>query len=131
MMRWMVLACALGAAGAVGGCSSEGRSVPVSGTVELNGKPLADGTITLVGDGGAVPETLDVKDGKFDGQAKPGKKRVEIRANRPGKATKMGDTVIPASPENFLPDKYNTASTLTAEVTATGLAPNKFTVTYP
>src|SRR5947209_15511095 len=129
MARWFVLVCVLVALVPLAGCGGGGpKPVAVSGTVDLDGKPLDDGQVTLVGEGGAVPGTFPVKDGKFDGQAKPGKKKVEVRAFKAGKATKMGDMEIPATPENYLPARFNTETTLTAEVTASGLSPNKFEV---
>jgi len=111
------------------GCT-QGRTEPlaVSGTVDLDGKPLAEGTVTLAGEGGGVPETFNVSSGRFEGKATPGKKRVEIRAFKLGKTTKMGDEVIEASPENYLPARFNSESKLTAEVTASGLNPSKFDV---
>ncbi len=130
MARWFLLGCVLGVLSPLTGCSkSEVQPVAVSGTVNLDGKPLDDGSITLIGEGGVPPEILPVKNGKFEGQAKPGKKRVEISAFRPGKKTKMGDEWIEGGPENYLPPRFNTESKLTAEVTASGLNPNKFDVT--
>src|SRR5262245_3719762 len=77
MTRWFLLGCVLGALCCLGGCStSEDKLVPVSGTVTLDGKPLDDGSVSLIGEGGSGAETLPVKNGKFEGQAKPGKKRV-------------------------------------------------------
>jgi hypothetical protein len=95
--------------------------------VNLDGKPLPDGSIMLLGDGEA-PANLPIKDGKFAGEAKPGKKRVEIRAYKMGQPTKMGDQVIEASKENFLPSEYNSASKITGEVTAEGISPSTFEV---
>ncbi len=76
----------------------------------------------------AAPDKLDVIDGKFEGKASPGKKRVEIRAYKLGQETKMGEKVIPAQKENYLPASLNTQSKLTAEITASGVNPNKFDV---
>src|SRR5262245_5977754 len=123
MSRWFFLAGVLATLCCFTGCGTSAKPVMVSGTVDLDGKPLEDGTITLTSDAGVTPDTLPVKGGKFEGEAKPGKKKVEIRAFKMGKPTKMGDQEIPATPENFLPDRFNTKSTLTAEVTATGINP--------
>jgi len=127
MRRWFLLGCLCGALGCLLGCSTAAKPIPVSGTVNLDGQPLAEGQVTLLGEKTA-PETFTVKAGSFQGEAKPGKKRVEIRAFKLGKPTKMGDTEIEATPENYIPAKYNTESTLTAEVAAGGLNPNKFDV---
>jgi len=103
--------------------------VSVSGTVDLDGKPLPEGTITLLGEGGTAPVKFDIKEGKFEGMATPGKKRVEVRAFKTGKPTKMGPEVIEATPENYIPAAYNTESKMAAEVGAGGgLNPSKFEV---
>jgi len=109
------------------GCS-KAKPVSVSGTVYLDGQLLKEGSINLVGEKGTTPESFEIKEGKFEGQALPGKKRVEIRAFRQGKPTKMGDVVIEGSPENYIPERFNTSTTLTAEVSASGINPNKFEV---
>jgi hypothetical protein len=118
------LVCALCA---LAGCSgSKNKPVPVSGTVELDGKPMAEGQITFAGEAGSPPQTLEVKGGKFEGEVTPGKKRVEIHAFRQGKPTKMGEEVIEGGPENYIPPAYNTESKITAEVGENGITPNKF-----
>jgi len=94
---------------------------PVGGTVVLDGKPLAEGVIAFV-----TPETGDlqsfpIKDGKYAGQARAGLRRVEIRAYPPSKSP---PSPMDPPPQNFLPDRYNVASTLTAEVKPDG--PNTF-----
>src|SRR5688500_8553045 len=118
MPRWLCFGLLMITVAALCGCSSNQAPtpVPVQGTVYLDGKYMPEGDITFVGEAGRAPETLPIKDGKFEGPVAPGKVRVEIRANKMGKETKMGDTIIPASPENYLPAKYNSESTLTAVV---------------
>jgi len=96
--------------------------------VKLDGKSLSEGSIVLIGAEGDVPANLPIKEGKFEGLATLGKKRVEIRAFRMGKPTKMGDETIEATPENYLPDRFNSQSKLAAEVTASGIDPNTFDV---
>jgi len=129
MARWFRFGCALCVVCSLGGCSGRNvkdKPVPVSGTVNVDGKPLDDGSVTLIAEGGAAPDTLPVKDGKFEGQAKPGKKKVEIRAFRLGKKPDMPGADLEATKENYLPARFNTETTLTAEVTASGLTPNNF-----
>jgi hypothetical protein len=110
------------------GCGpSQPVPVPVSGTVELDGRPMKAGKIVLAG-GGETPAELDVTDGKFEGKATPGAKKVEIRAFKLGTETKMGDTVIPAPQINIIPARYNDQSTLKAEVSDAGINPSKFEV---
>lgn len=133
MVRWFSLGCALTlfcSLACLTGCSgSKDNPVSVNGTVDLDGKPLAEGTVTLIGESGTAPTKLDVKEGKFEGKVTPGKKRIEIRAFKIGKPTKMGTEVIEATPENYIPAAYNSDSKMTAEVGAGGgLNPSKFEV---
>jgi hypothetical protein len=106
------------------GCSSGPRMYKVAGTVTLDGRPLPDGDVLFVPlDKSLSPEAGKIKDGRFEFQAKEGKKRVEVSASRilPGGARGAGGEPVP---EEYLPDRYNSASTLTAEVTRGG--PNQF-----
>ena len=108
-----------------------GRSVaekkyPLSGTVTLDGEPLAEAEIYLLTKETGDVDSVSVRNGTFEGEAKPGNRRVEIRAYR------EGEPVAPmpgAEPEpsrvNYIPARYNAESTLTAEVTPEG--PNQFT----
>jgi hypothetical protein len=101
----------------------------VRGTVTVDGTPLPEGHVTLVNSLGHPPDTLPVKDGKFSGTAKQGQVKVQIRAYRPAPAT---TTPIPEeskpTPVNYLPPRYNTDTTLSAEVSASGLNPSSFAV---
>lgn len=109
------------------GCGSGDRPVAVSGSVLLDDQPLSSGKISFITPG-QVPEQIDIRDGKFTGKAKLGKRRVEIAAYRPYQIPPE----VPASmrplmkggEENYLPDIYHTRSTLDAEVTSSG--PNEF-----
>jgi hypothetical protein len=127
MARRFMLVCIIGFGSIVGCGETVVQPVAVSGTVEMDGKPLAEGTLTLVAEGGTTPSTLDIVNGKFDGKATPGAKRVEIRAFKMGEPTKMGDTVIEATKINIIPSQYNTESKIKAEVGANGgITPAKF-----
>lgn len=102
--------------------------VDVAGTVQLDGKPMADGDIAFSIPGGG-PAIIKIKDGKFAGKCSAGEKRVEIRAYHPGQPIMMdgkptGDPV----PENYIPAKFNSESTLKATVAATGTKDLKFDV---
>jgi hypothetical protein len=106
------------------GCSSGPRMYKVTGTVTLDGKPLPEGEILFVPDDPKYgPDPGKIKDGRFEFKAKAGKKRVEISASRilPGGARGAGGEPVP---EEYLPDRYNVHSILTAEVTPNG--PNHF-----
>jgi hypothetical protein len=106
----------------LGGCGeAQPLRVPVSGVVRLDGDPLPDGTIYFVGQDGLGPDGGPIVAGQFSIKVRPGAKRVEIRSLR---------QVEPPPPppksawQNYLPLRYNSDTTLTAEVTATG--PNHF-----
>ena len=126
IVGWILLNCVCGC----GGGAIERASV--KGTVTFDGDPVKDGMLELIPTGGTEgPSTGDViKDGKFDipkdrGPV-PGKYRVQITATRStGKVEVQGvagstgglsggGTVDKV--EMFIPDIYNTKSTLTLNV---------------
>ncbi|WP_254510138.1 hypothetical protein [Anatilimnocola floriformis] len=105
------------------GCAKKGpKFFPVSGTVTLDGQPLPEGTIHFKSTAtGGLPESLPVKDGKFAGKAVEGACRVEVTAYRQIPiAGEMGGSVQ----EPLIASRFNSLSTLTAEVKAAG--PNAF-----
>ncbi len=113
------------------GCTPKAKGptlVPVKGTVNLDGKALAEGEVqfSLPGE---VPATFPVANGAFSGQAGVGNNRVEVRAYRPGTPTKMGDQTFGGEKENYIPAQYNTQSKFTADVTSGGANEFKFEVT--
>ena len=125
MTRWNRVAAMLGLWGLAGcgGADPNGR-LPVTGTVTLDGKPLPDGSLTLVptGDGPAVGATIDR--GSFTiarGEGPPpGAYRVEILSIRatgrtiPDPEGPRGPTV--AERKNVIPDRYGSRSDLKAEI---------------
>ena len=99
------------------GCGSSGpETCTVTGKVTWNGSPLAQGNILFTAeDGKGVPDPGVIKEGKFRLEVKPGKKKVQIHADR-----EVGepDPVMGARPRrSFIPAEYNTNTKLTAEVT--------------
>lgn len=112
--------------GCGGGAAKGPELTQVKGKVELDGKAMDDGEVMFLLPG-QVPDTFQVKGGSFTGKAKVGKAKVEIRAYRPGKPNPMYKDKEP-SPENYLPAKYNTESTLAADVSAGGANDFKFEV---
>jgi hypothetical protein len=111
---------------ACSGCGPTGPKLfPVSGTVLLDGQPLAEGTIyfkTL--ETGAI-DTLPIKDGKFSGQAIEGDRRVEVVAYRLiPVAGQMGGEVQ----ESLIASRFNSESTLKAVVSPTAANEYKFEV---
>jgi hypothetical protein len=127
---------ALAAAGSMAaGCSQSSDELPreaVSGTVTLDGEPLANGSIQFSSDGGAGPGGgSPVKDGQFSIARElglvPGKYRVAInaagkrnqtKADEPGKRSGFAPELIPA--------KYNSQTTLSAEVKKGGSSDLKY-----
>ena len=106
----------------VAGCG-DGKPKPAeaTGTITLDGKPLPDGKVYFVPTAGAAPVIADVADGAFKLEALPGSYKVEVRQFKPVKNW-QGE---PHDKEaNALPARYNTTTTLTAEVKADG--PNEF-----
>jgi predicted outer membrane repeat protein len=121
------------------GCSQSSDELPreaVSGTVTLDGEPLANGTIQFSSDGaggsgGALGGGGDVKDGQFSISRElglvPGKyrvavnaagKRTQAKAEEPGKRSGFAPELIPS--------KYNSKTTLSAEVKKGGSPDLKF-----
>ena len=125
LVRRIVLA-TLVAAG-MSGCSgpSQPITVPVSGTVSYDGKPIADGSITFAAvDGSCAPNVLQIAAGRYEGRVVVGEKRIEIRAMRKAErtgsaATGPGGDEGPVL-ENFIPAAYNDASQLTKTIEPPG-----------
>jgi len=95
------------------GCS-ERTTYPVSGTVALDGEPVKWGKIMLIDPEMKLDSDVgNIVDGRFEFDAKPGKKRVELRSPRDtGIKSEFGGTVT----EEALPRRYNSDSELAVEV---------------
>ena len=106
------------------GCGKPGVNLAqVSGTVDLDGAPLAEGTIYFKTVATGSIEALPIKDGKFSGQAEPGERRVEITAYR--STPRPNDPMKGEIQQSLIGSSYNTDSKLTAKVSPEG--PNAFT----
>ena len=132
MTRWcyglaFVLCVCLLAAGCTTG-SNEPKTSQVSGKVELDGKPLDDGDITFEGDPETIPDVLPIKDGAFSGKVKVGKKKVKIQAFKTEPAPPNATANVTEVKTNYLPARFNKETTLTAEVTDSGVNPSEFKV---
>ena len=118
-----------------GGCRRGDGRVKVSGTVTYKGQPLDQGRIEFEPTGGEAFFTGAIIDnGAFnvppDSGLQPGKYRVRIYSSDFPKAPKDPLHLAPDElPKERIPAQYNTASVLTAEVTADG--PNTFTFGVP
>ena len=98
------------------GCNQSGpKTYSVSGTVTLDNQPLDTGKIFLIDPAGRLDSDVgDIANGKFKFRAKPGSKRVELRAERQmGEISHFGGAVTTEA----LPARYNSQSTLNAQVT--------------
>lgn len=132
MLRGMAAAGVLVLGLFITGCGPSGggpaplEQATVSGTVNLDGRPLADGMIVFT-ESGSAGTPIPIKDGKFEGKAGVGEKRVEIVSFKEGKPVMMGDQEMP-NQENIIPARFNTETTLNATVGATGVTDLKFDV---
>jgi hypothetical protein len=104
------------------GCADAGPPA-VSGSVTVDGQPLAHGTIQFLPLAGDAPsEAARIEGGKFKTSLQPTKYRVQIYAPREANAAAKLDQNGPGggpTVEETLPMRYNVQSGLTLEVTAT------------
>lgn len=126
----LMLMFSLGLLVGCGGVSDAPVTYPVSGTVTFDGEPLAEGSIIFRDvDGKATTAAGKIENGEFSFDSVGGKKDVVITASRevPGKMVEGGAPGEPAVPaiEQYLPEIYNTKTTLKADVTDSGA--NEFT----
>lgn len=102
------------------GCEPAGpKKYPVSGTVLVDGKPLPEGHIVMTPtDGATAPDAAPIKDGKYILEASPGSKKVEITATREEGPI---DPVMGQAPrKQYIAPRFNSETTLTAEVKTSG-----------
>ncbi len=113
-----------------GGVSDAPTTIEVTGTVTLDGDPVKEASVIFEDTEGKEKSYFAKTDnnGTFSTSMTAGKKKVRITAIRevPGKTVPdgAGTGTVPAT-EQFIPKKYNTATTLEEEVKAEG--PNKLT----
>jgi hypothetical protein len=106
------------------GCQRQRTFAPtyaVRGSVTLDDKPLAEGAIAFISPESGDLQAVPIKDGHYEGQARAGARRVEIRAYRPRPGPKKP---LEPPPHNYIPSRYNSETTFSADVTAEG--PNVF-----
>ena len=111
------------------GCGPrEPATYEVRGTVAWKGQPVPDGYVNFSPEGGqsVKVDAGKITDGAFVFRSTAGPKTVEIWANRekPGQTNKVMGM---REKEQYIPAKYNSQSTLKADVTPEG--PNQFTFT--
>jgi hypothetical protein len=123
---------ALWLAASLAGCGEAGDGLPreaVSGTVTLDGKPLARGVLQMLpaGQGGGTPCGALIEDGKFAIARRqgpvPGEYVVTINSSPDGApggapAGPPGPVSSAERPKELIPPEYNAQSKLTATVKA-------------
>jgi hypothetical protein len=123
----------------VAGCGGSGKTVPVSGIVTLNGKPLASAHVSFLPQEGKVAPGSDGttdETGHYEltvtvtgeSGAVPGKHTVRITAADANQTA--GDDTIKRVPEP-VPARYNSQSTLEFTVPAKGTDKADFPLTAP
>jgi hypothetical protein len=124
-----LVACALVAC--VAACGRPARpprpTAEVTGAVTYDGKPLPEGTIIFSTPAQGFFESFAIRDGRFQGKACLGMRRIEIQAYRDSAPVPAGTPGFPSGgtwKENYLPARYSDMSDLKAEVTSAG--PNDF-----
>jgi hypothetical protein len=101
------------------GCNNDNMA-DVTGTVAVDGKPVAKGSIGFIpADGKAQTAGAEIKDGKYSARVPIGNSKIEIRVPKVVGKKKLYDT--PDSPvqdlmAETLPEKYNEKTELTFEV---------------
>lgn len=111
---------------AIAGCGGDGLA-DVTGTVTIDGAPLAEGDIIFeAADQSSTPQGTTITNGQFKLRVGPGKKIVRINASE-------GDGVVDPlmkteGRRSIIPPEFNTSSTLTADIQAGTNPPLSFAV---
>ena len=125
-----VAAFALALAGLTG-CKSSTTApavVPVKGTVNLDGKPMAGGEVRFIAPGQPA-QVIEIKsDGTFSGQAYVGKNQVEVVWDQDGPPNPM-EPATPIKVNVVAPQFSGADSRLSADVGSGGASDLKFDVT--
>ncbi|MCY2940762.1 MAG: hypothetical protein NTV50_03730 [Planctomycetota bacterium] len=120
------LGLALGCGGVKGKVPT--KRVPVSGTVKLDGKPLAAGRVTFDAQNGEPPTTCDILNGAYSGTVMIGINKVmlisTVKQSMKEKMKMDGPGYDEMVEFNILPDRYHSKSEITNDVADPG--PNQF-----
>lgn len=101
-------------------------SAPVTGTVKLDGKPIAKGEIHFV-QAGLVPSVLEISNGTFSGKALLGQSKVEVMIFAEVESDKYPGVKTKA---NVAPEKYSgPQTTLDADISGSKKNELKFDLT--
>tara|TARA_R110002095_G_scaffold95794_2_gene83695 strand:+ start:542 stop:1000 length:459 start_codon:yes stop_codon:yes gene_type:complete len=128
LMLFMILLLPVVAAGCGSGKTGP-KKYDVSGDVTFEGKPLAKGQIIFTGTNEEKRiDVIDIFDGHFKGELRPGPMKVEIRAFQEN--SNLTPSGGPGGfPEQYLPPQYNEKTTLTADIKEEGANELKFELT--
>ena len=113
--------------GCGGNSATKVKMIPVKGTVKLDGKPMAEGEVHFVVTGQA-PSIVPVKDGAYAGTVAVGKNTVQVFSYKAGPPMTTDPSNAPTK-INFIPDRYNNTSKLSADVAEGGANDFPFEVT--
>lgn len=112
------------------GCQNSAQTAPaqakVSGTVNLDGKPMESGEI-LFSVAGQGPRTLEIKNGTFSGEVFTGKNRVEVMLQTDGPPNPM-DPNTRIKVNAISPEFWGPNTTLHADVISSGATGLNFDV---
>lgn len=112
--RWSAVLVAGAVLAFAGGCGGESPA-DVSGTVTMDGRPLAEGDIIFeAAEGGKTPAGGPIKDGRYAVKVPPGPKKVRVNASRP--PLKPDPVLGAAAREPAVAEEYNVKTTLTYDV---------------
>lgn len=118
-MQWFRFLALGGALFLAAGCNSGPATSAVTGTVELDGKPLPEGDLTFVPTGQAGrPGGARVTDGKYSAKLEDGTYAVKVVATKkvplgPGEPSVSGEKDKLVS---IIPPRYNEKTELTVDV---------------
>lgn len=131
MASWFRVAVLVALGAVLVGCggSKKAREVQaVSGSVALDGQPLAEGEIYFKTTSTGDVDILAIENGRFQGDVGVGPRRVEIYAYHEKEVVPMPGEPPIKTRENYLPARYNVASTLSAEIGPGGFSPLTFEI---
>lgn len=129
MMRARCALVLVGLSFASTGCGDAGpdgpKRVPVTGTVTFDGASIDSGEIRFIpADGNGQVDAAEISGGQYSASVTPGTKRVEIMATREDRENMVPSGANPGEMEpsyvQYIPENYNTATTLTAEIKSDG-----------
>lgn len=125
---WVVVCCCAAMLAGCGGSGGKSKN-QVSGSVELDGKPLLEGEMTFVPKGEGRPEGARVSGGAYTAELEDGEYKVKIEATKkvplgPGEPSVSGEKDKLVS---IIPPRYNENTELT--ITVSGVTKKDFKMT--